>query len=108
MPREGHPGAGRRCPGSGCDRPRPALAVRRATLTDAAACQTIYAPYVERGRRRTGAGRLLSDSEGLHRSRGFEEIGTWHRVGWKLGRWHDVGWMQEQMAMGSEPPAELR
>jgi phosphinothricin acetyltransferase len=178
---------------TGPDQP---LAVRRATPEDAAACQAIYAPYVEdtaisleteppsvaqvrarlesslathdwlvleeqgrvvgyaygsehrtreayrwacevsvyveRGRRRTGAGRLLYDelfarlvdrgflvalagmtlpnpaSEGLHRSLGFEEIGTWRRIGWKLGRWHDVGWMQKQLADGSEPPAELR
>ena len=74
--------------------------------------------YVERGRRRTGAGRVLyaalferlvergfltavagmtlpnPASEGLHRSLGFEDVGTWRRIGWKAGAWHDVHWMQ--------------
>jgi L-amino acid N-acyltransferase YncA len=87
--------------------------------------------YVEMGRRRTGAGRVLYDalfprlvdrgyltalagmtlpnaaSEGLHRSLGFEPVGTWSRIGWKFGAWHDVLWMQRHLAAGSEPPAEL-
>ena len=33
-------------------------------------------------------------SEGLHRSLGFEDVGTWRRIGWKFGAWHDVLWMQ--------------
>jgi len=87
--------------------------------------------YVETGRRRTGAGRILYEalfprlvdrgyltalagmtlpnaaSEGLHRSLGFEPVGTWRRIGWKFGAWHDVLWMQRELARGSEPPAEL-
>jgi len=87
--------------------------------------------YVETGRRRTGAGRMLYEalfprlvdrgyltalagmtlpnaaSEGLHRSLGFEDVGTWRRIGWKFGAWHDVLWMQRRLATGSEPPAEL-
>ena len=87
--------------------------------------------YVELGRRRTGAGRLLYDalfpllvdrgyltavagmtmpnpaSVGLHRSLGFGAVGTWRRVGWKFGAWHDVHWMQRHLAPPSEPPAEL-
>jgi phosphinothricin acetyltransferase len=87
--------------------------------------------YVETGRRRTGAGRVLYEalfprlvdrgyltalagmtlpnaaSEGLHRSLGFEDVGTWRRIGWKFGAWHDVLWMQRRLAAGSEPPAEL-
>jgi phosphinothricin acetyltransferase len=87
--------------------------------------------YVEIGRRRTGAGRALYEalfprlvdrgyltvlagmtlpnaaSEGLHRSLGFEPVGTWSRIGWKFGAWHDVLWMQRRLAEGSEPPAEL-
>jgi phosphinothricin acetyltransferase len=86
--------------------------------------------YLEPGRRRTDAGRNLYDalfaslvdlgyltalagmtlpnpaSEGLHRSMGFEPIGTWRRIGWKFGAWHDVLWMQRRLAAGSEPPAE--
>lgn len=86
--------------------------------------------YLERGRRRTGAGRLLYDalftslvergyltalagmtlpnaaSEGLHRSLGFEPVGTWRRVGWKFGAWHDVLWMQRHLAPASGTPGE--
>ena len=67
--------------------------------------------YLERGRRRTGAGRALyvalfarlaergfrmavagmtlpnEASVGLHRALGFEPIGTYRRIGWKHGRW---------------------
>jgi L-amino acid N-acyltransferase YncA len=87
--------------------------------------------YVELGRRRTGSGRMLYEalfprlvdrgyltalagmtlpnaaSEGLHRSLGFEPVGTWRRIGWKFGAWHDVLWVQRRLAAGSEPPAEL-
>jgi L-amino acid N-acyltransferase YncA len=87
--------------------------------------------YVEQGRRRTGAGRTLYEelfprlvdrgyltalagmtlpnaaSESLHRSLGFETVGTWSQIGWKFGAWHDVLWMQRRLAPGSEPPAEI-
>ena len=87
--------------------------------------------YLEPGRRRTGAGRQLYEalfprlvergyltalagmtlpnpaSEGLHRSLGFTDVGTWRRIGWKFGAWHDVLWLQRPLATGSEPPAEL-
>ncbi|MET0839994.1 MAG: N-acetyltransferase family protein [Marmoricola sp.] len=87
--------------------------------------------YLEPGRRRTGAGRTLYEalfprlvdrgyltalagmtlpnpaSEGLHRSLGFVDVGTWRRIGWKFGAWHDVLWLQRSLAPGSEPPAEL-
>jgi L-amino acid N-acyltransferase YncA len=94
--------------------------------------------YVEPGRRRTGAGRMLYEalferlvergflmavagmtlpnqaSEGLHRSLGFEDVGTWRRIGWKLGAWHDTHWMQRPLGEGvpastgarEGPPAE--
>jgi len=29
----------------------------------------------------------------LHRAMGFEEVGVYRRVGWKLGRWLDVMWL---------------
>ena len=81
--------------------------------------------YVEPGRRRTGAGRMLYEalferlvergylvalagmtlpnpaSAGLHRSLGFEDVGTWRRIGWKHGAWHDTHWMQRPLG---EPP----
>lgn len=85
--------------------------------------------YLEPGRRRTGAGtalygallRRLADrgfrtavagmtlpneaSVGLHRALGFEPVGTYRRIGWKLGRWHDVAWMQCQLGAGAGDPA---
>jgi L-amino acid N-acyltransferase YncA len=33
----------------------------------------------------------------LHRSVGFEPIGTFTSVGWKFGRWHDVAWFQRRL-----------
>ncbi len=88
--------------------------------------------YVEVGRRRTGAGRSLYDallpclaergyrtavagmtlpneaSVGLHRSMGFEPVGTYRRIGWKQDAWHDVAWMQCSLVDGEDPPAEPR
>ena len=86
--------------------------------------------YLERGRRRTGAGRVLYEallprlaargyrtalagmtlpneaSVGLHRALGFEPVGTFRRVGYKHGAWHDVAWAQITLAGGDEPPTE--
>lgn len=83
--------------------------------------------YLELGRRRTGAGRRLYEalftrleargfrtavagmtlpneaSAGLHRVMGFEPVGTYRRIGWKLDRWHDVAWMQRSLG-GEGPP----
>jgi len=88
--------------------------------------------YLERGRRRTGAGRVLYEalferlaargfrtvvagmtlpneaSVGLHRALGFEPVGTFRRIGYKHERWHDVAWCQRSLAAGGDPPAELR
>jgi L-amino acid N-acyltransferase YncA len=33
----------------------------------------------------------------LHESVGFEPIGIYRRVGFKLGRWQDVGWWQKSL-----------
>ncbi len=46
-------------------------------------------------------------SVGLHRALGFEDVGVYRRIGWKLGRWHDVLWLQLDLAPGAaDPPAE--
>lgn len=92
------------------------------------ACETSV--YLELGRRRTGAGRALYQSllarliqrgyriavagmtlpneasVGLHESMGFEPVGTYRRIGYKLGAWHDVAWMQRALGGAEgEPPA---
>jgi len=38
----------------------------------------------------------------LHRSLGFEPIGTFRSIGRKFGAWHDVAWMQRRLREG--PP----
>lgn len=88
--------------------------------------------YLEIGRRRTGAGRLLYQtllgrlaargfrtavagmtlpndaSEGLHRALGFEPVGTYRRIGWKHGAWHDVAWTQCPLSSSDDPPSPPR
>jgi L-amino acid N-acyltransferase YncA len=88
--------------------------------------------YLELDRRRTGGGRMLYEallarlaergyrtaiagmalpnnaSVGLHRALGFEPVGTYRRIGWKLGGWHDVAWVQRPLATGDDPPTEPR
>ncbi|WP_410670135.1 GNAT family N-acetyltransferase [Amycolatopsis sp. cmx-4-68] len=95
-------------------------------------CETSI--YLERDRRRTGAGRALYEtlferlrergfcrafagmtlpndaSAGLHRALGFEPAGTYRRVGWKHGAWHDVAWVQKDLYATdgcASPPAPL-
>jgi phosphinothricin acetyltransferase len=43
-------------------------------------------------------------SEGLHRTLGFEEVGTYRRIGWKAGAWHDVRWFELDLAPGDDGP----
>ncbi len=47
-------------------------------------------------------------SVGLHRVMGFEPVGVYRRIGWKLGAWHDVAWMQRALGVEHDPPSELR
>ena len=85
------------------------------------AWSTSVSVYTEPGRPRTGAGRALYTalldrlsargyrtalagialpnvaSVGLHTAMGFEPVGTYRRVGWKLGRWHDVARYQRPL-----------
>jgi phosphinothricin acetyltransferase len=88
--------------------------------------------YVELGRRRTGAGHALyaalferlagrgfrsviagmtlpnEPSAGLHRAMGFEPVGAYRNIGYKLGRWHDVAFLQRELGDPGSPPAEPR
>ncbi len=61
-----------------------------------------------RGFRTAVAGMTLPNpaSERLHRSMGFEPMGVYRRIGYKLGAWHDVAWVQLPLADGPDPPAE--
>ncbi len=66
-------------------------------------------PLLERqGFRRAYAGIALPNeaSIALHRSTGFEPVGTYRRVGWKLGAWHDVAWLSRDIGPVDDPPVE--
>jgi phosphinothricin acetyltransferase len=47
-------------------------------------------------------------SVALFESFGFDKIGHWCQVGYKLGEWHDVGWWQLQLREPSVPPPKLQ
>ena len=90
--------------------------------------------YVHAQRRRAGIGRALYTSlvgvlalqgfynayagitlpnpasVGLHESVGFQSVGVYRAVGYKLGAWHDVGWWQLPLQARStpQPPVDLK
>jgi phosphinothricin acetyltransferase len=42
----------------------------------------------------------------FHESAGFQRVGTYRQIGWKLGAWHDVLWLQRALAPHvTDPPA---
>lgn len=43
-------------------------------------------------------------SVGLHEAMGFQSIGVYRAVGYKLGAWHDVGWWQMTLQELVSPP----
>lgn len=48
-------------------------------------------------------------SVALHESLGFQAVGVYRNVGYKLGSWHNVGWWQLTLQPHSlEPPHALR
>jgi L-amino acid N-acyltransferase YncA len=42
----------------------------------------------------------------LHQAAGFEALGIYKNVGFKLGEWRDVGWWRFALTENSDPPAE--
>lgn len=89
--------------------------------------------YVDPRHRRRGAGRQLYEalfelmarqglqiacagitlpndaSIALHRTLGFEHVGTYRDIGWKAGAWCDVSWWQLRLGPDDGgPPAEPR
>jgi L-amino acid N-acyltransferase YncA len=47
-------------------------------------------------------------SVGLHESIGFQAIGVYRNVGYKMGAWHDVGWWELVLQpLVAEPPPPL-
>jgi phosphinothricin acetyltransferase len=47
-------------------------------------------------------------SVGLHEAVGFQPLGVYHRVGYKLDGWHDVGWWELQLQPLDLPPRPLQ
>jgi L-amino acid N-acyltransferase YncA len=45
-------------------------------------------------------------SVGLHEAMGFEALGVYRDVGFKLGAWRDVGWWRLALSQDDGPPAE--
>jgi phosphinothricin acetyltransferase len=45
-------------------------------------------------------------SIGLHRAVGFEQVGVYRDIGYKLGAWHDVAWLQLVLSSDGGPPPE--
>jgi phosphinothricin acetyltransferase len=45
-------------------------------------------------------------SVGLHQAMGFQLVGEYKNVGFKLGRWHDTSWWQLPLAPTQNPPEE--
>ena len=43
-------------------------------------------------------------SERLHKSLGFQALGTYHRTGFKNGCWHDVTWFEKAIAAHDSDP----
>ena len=72
--------------------------------------EALFERLAARGHRSALAGIALPNeaSVGLHRALGFELVGTYRRVGWKLGRWHDVAWYQRPLTDDDGPPRPLR
>jgi L-amino acid N-acyltransferase YncA len=47
-------------------------------------------------------------SVGLHEALGFEAIGVYRSVGFKMGAWRDVGWWQKTLRQAVETPEATR
>jgi L-amino acid N-acyltransferase YncA len=57
-----------------------------------------------------GVGLPNDKSVGFHKALGFEEIGIFKKVGYKLGNWHDTHWFQlalTEHTLNPPPPNKL-
>ncbi len=68
----------------------------------------LFQLLIEQGYYNAYAGIALPNpaSVGLHGAMGFEPIGVYRNVGYKLGAWHDVGWWHLALKMPHEEPAD--
>ncbi len=74
--------------------------------------RSLYTPLLAvlalQGYRQACAGITLPNpaSVGLHQALGFDPVGVYRSVGFKLGAWHDVGWWQRSLTASSDEPSE--
>jgi phosphinothricin acetyltransferase len=73
--------------------------------------QSLFALLTLQGFYQAFAGITLPNpaSVGLHESLGFQPVGVYHAVGYKLGAWHDVGWWRlalQERVTAPEPPLQ--
>ncbi len=54
----------------------------------------------------TGIALPKDASVGLHQALGFEPVGVYRNVGYKLGRWYDVSWWQRPLAAPQANPPD--
>lgn len=47
-------------------------------------------------------------SVGLHRALGFEPVGTFPSIGWKVDRWWSTAWFARELGPRTGPPAPIR
>ena len=45
-------------------------------------------------------------SERFHQKMGFEKIGVFKSIGYKLGKWNDIGWWQKQLQPKAADPVK--
>ena len=73
--------------------------------------EALLARLTQRGLRMAAAGMTQPNeaSARLHAALGFEPIGTFRAVGWKLGDWRDVTWVQRSLGEGplTDPAPDL-
>ncbi|MEP6691502.1 MAG: arsinothricin resistance N-acetyltransferase ArsN1 family B [Gemmatimonadaceae bacterium] len=70
----------------------------------------LFAILAMQGYRTAYAGITLPNaaSEGMHRALGFEPVGIYRGVGYKMGAWRDVVWLARSLAPRvDDPPAPL-
>lgn len=67
--------------------------------------QALFGLLRRQGFRMALAGITLPNdaSVGLHETLGFQPVGVYRRIGYKLGAWHDVGWWQLDLGGDGAP-----
>ncbi|WP_233549552.1 GNAT family N-acetyltransferase [Cellulomonas rhizosphaerae] len=69
--------------------------------------ESLLTRLTARGFRTAVAGMTVPNeaSAALHRALGFEPVGTYREVGWKLGAWRDVHWVQRTLDTSEGEPS---